>query len=42
MVAMEARQSRQVLRIQMGKYHLMRFLLQILEAVLQPTRAIEA
>ena len=42
MAAMEVRPSHQVLRIQMGKYHLMRFLLQISEAVLQPTKAIEA
>lgn len=38
---MEAHLSHQVHRIQMGKYHLMRFHLQILEAVLQQIKAIE-
>jgi hypothetical protein len=41
MEAMEAHLSHQVHRIQMGKYHLMRFHLQISEAVLQPIKAIE-
>ena len=42
MEAMEAHPSHQVPRIQMGKYLLMRFLLQISEAVPQPIKAIEA